>query len=134
MVNVYFDSDKLYVVKPSVVTYDTKNYTVLEQRANDFDIAFVDDVIYGLTGEVIYKDLEKEGPSLQHSYINVFEDDKVLLLKYLFENSYGIPCTANFLNHIFDIKKHYEIKEIMKIREQLVNQEGTTKVKKIRKI
>ena len=130
-INVYFDSDKLYVVKPSIVVCSTSKVVELEQQVKSTDIAYVEEKMIGLISGREYKELVGK-PVFGEWYVDVFPNDRVQILKYLFELVYDIPCTKEFLDHISKIKRYYELQELKELIVKITDIEQDKKIKRFK--
>ena len=127
MNNVYFKATDLYLVKPSVITYQTNNFIKLEQRQEDIDIAIKEDNRYfSIFKKREYENLSK--PEFDKYYINVNEEDKILLVRYLYENEIW---TDEVEEEIFSIIKYFNYKELEENLNNIKHDNNTIKVKKI---
>ena len=131
MDNLYFSAVNLYLVKPSVLTYTTDNYLKFEQRPEDMDIAFRQDNRYfSITNNQEYLSLDKN-INYHHEYIDVIDDDKILLIRYLYENNETLEDEE--IEHIQSILKYFDFDELNRFLNNLKEEEHTIKIKKVRK-
>lgn len=132
MDRIYFKAADLYFVKPSVMTYNADNYAKLEQRTENYDIAIKQENCYLSIFEIKeYNNLIT--PSFNGHYINVNDQDNMLLLKYIYDNK--IKWTKELSEHISKLTQYVEYNSLVKLLEEIkVEEESETiKVKKVRK-
>lgn len=122
----HFDSDKLYVVKPTVVALDENENTVLKTLDDEIDIAFINETgAYGLIKKRKYLNISKGIFDLKAYYL--YDDNKIPLVKYLFETTYGKEYTDEMFELVKNTKKYYEIEELAILYPKLVDNEQKNK-------
>lgn len=145
-----FNTENLYVVKPSRVIYD--NTKLLKQDLEKNEAEFVHTVNFeqskGLTTiahkeNYILKDVFTKNMFLDIGgvpnhciegdlYVSVIENDKILLAKYLYERKNSIAKWNKELEeYIVSLKPYYEEEELMEILnifEESVNEETYIKI------
>ena len=125
MKNIYFNSTNLYLVKPSVMTND--NYGDLEQRIEDIDIAFKEDNHYfSIFNNREYLSYSKN-IEFDKYYIDVNEEDKILLIRYLYENEK--PLEDKEIEHIQSLLKYFDLNELSNFLSELKS-EANVRTKK----
>ena len=130
MDNIYFKATNLYLVKPSVLTYNADRYFKLEQRIENYDIAIKEDYRYfSIFNNREYIDFVK--PDFNKYYININDEDKMLLIRYLYENN--IPWTDELESEIFSLIKYFDYDELSNNLENIKDENDTIKIKKIKK-
>ena len=124
---VYFDSDKLYLIRPSVITI-VDNHVKINYKEDDIDIGYLDEYnnIYG-----IIKDKKYYGEDFDSSNSRLFDQDKIPLIKYLFESTYNIECTEEMLKQLEQMKAYYEIDELIDLYDKI--RDNDNKIKKLKK-
>ena len=121
----YFNSDSLYFVRPSVTTIQD-NHVIFNYCENDIDICYLKDGnLYGLI-----KDKKYFGEEFESSNVNIFDQDKISLLKYLFESTYNVECNDMMLNNLLEMKPYYEIDELIDLYDKII--ENDQKIKKLK--
>ena len=121
----FFDSDKLYLVRLSK-TVIRDNHVIFEYCDDDIDIGYLkDNNMYGLI-----KDKKYFGEEFDTSNFNLFDQDRIPLLKYLFESTYNVECNEEMLKHLYDIRKHYEMDELIELYDKI--KDNDIKIKKLK--
>lgn len=121
----YFDSDKLYLVRPSM-TVIRNNHVIFEHCDDDIDIGYLKDGnMYGLI-----KDKKYFGEEFDSSNFNLFEQDRIPLLKYLFESTYNVECVGDMLTSLYNIKQHYEMDELIELYDKI--KDNDIKIRKLK--
>ena len=132
MSEIRFKTTGLYVVRPSTVlsvtSKDKKNFkkninriaykVKLENKKSDTTIAYRDNLVLKdiETEEIIYNTLSLQSCCTDEKYVNVDEQDKVLLARYLWEkNIHANPYNVNIEQYIISLKPFYTLSEIKKI-------------------
>ena len=131
MDNIYFKTKNLYLVRPSVLTYNALRYKKLEQRIEDMDIAIkANDKYISIFNKNEY--LESNDPEFSKYYINVNEEDTILLIKHLFDDGDWTDEKEDF---IISLNKYYELEYLKELLEDIKKHdfEDTIKIKKIKK-
>lgn len=129
MSNIYLKGIDLYLVKPSVVTYNTENYTKLEQRREDVDIAIKQENRYfSIFENREYVELDK--PDFNKYYINVNEEDSILLFKYIYDNK--IKWTEELSTHMSKLLQYIDYQNLERLLDEIDDENHTIKIKKIK--
>lgn len=133
--NAYFDTDKLYLVKPSIVVSNTKKSVVMEQNIDNIDIAFINEKgIFGLVNNKIYNSFNQYDVNNKNAYLGVFDNDTELLVYYLFKNYFGVEPSVDLVKNLINGKKYYEIDELCELYSKIIPMiDDTKKVKKLSK-
>lgn len=131
MDKIYFKAENLYLVRPSVLTYNADNYKKLEQRIEDIDIALkVDNKYISVFNDNEY--LESTDPEFSKYYVNVNEEDSILLIKYLYDNGEWTDEKEEF---IISLKRYYDSDYLNELLQDIkrLDFDDTIKIKKIEK-
>lgn len=131
MDKIYFKAENLYLVRPSVLTYNADNYKKLEQRIEDIDIALkVDNKYISVFNDNEY--LESTDPEFSKYYVNVNEEDSILLIKYLYDNGEWTDEKEEF---IISLKRYYDSEYLNELLQDIkrLDFDDTIKIKKIEK-
>ena len=129
MKNIYFKATDLYLVKPTVITYSADNYIKLEQRISDIDIAIKSDNRYfSIFDTKEYVKFNK--PDMNNYYIDVNKEDKMLLLRYLYENE---EWTDEMEEEISSLIKYFDYYELQKNLNNIKKDEDINIIQKIKK-
>lgn len=134
--SAYFDTDKLYIVRPSIVRLNNNKCYKFEQDIQNIDIAFINDRgVYGLIKGENYCLLDVNNVKKDKLYVNVFDNDLELLVEYLFKGSMDVELTTEIINRLFKGKPYYEIDELKKLYSKIIKKEedidDTKKVKQM---
>ena len=126
-----FKTENLYLVRPSVLTYNAERYKKLEQRIEDTDITLkVQDKYMSVFNDNEY--LELTDPEFSKYYINVNEEDIISLLQYLFDNGDWTDEQEEFIG---SLEKYYDIDYLYELLNKIKKEDldDTIKIKKIKK-
>jgi hypothetical protein len=125
----HFDTDKLYIVKPTIVTLNENEDTILKTLDDEIDIALYDkEKIVGLIKRREYKIISRGIFNLKDYYL--YDNNKVLLVKYLFESTYGTDYTKEMFENMKKLKPYYEIEEIGQLYNKIIQNEQKVKILK----
>ena len=136
--NAYFDTNKLYLVRPSIITKENEKIVKLEQKVENVDIAFVsNNIVSGLVNKRVYDRFTPDNINNNNLYFGVFDEDIDLLVEYLFKTHIGVEPTTEMIKGLFRNKPYYEIDEIVNLHGKITNIiekfDDTKKVKKLSK-
>lgn len=131
MDKVYFKAEDLYLVRPSVLTYNADNYKKLEQRIEDIDIALKADNKY-LSVFNGNEYLELSNPEFSKYYINVNDEDNILLIKHLYDDGEWTDEKQDFM---ISLKRYYESDYLAELLNDIKKNDydDTIKIKKLEK-
>ena len=126
-----FKTENLYLVRPSVLTYNAERYKKLEQRIEDTDITLkVQNKYMSVFNDNEY--LELTDPEFSKYYIGVNEEDNISLLQFLFDNGDWTDEQEEFIG---SLAKYYDIDYLYELLNKIKKEDldDTIKIKKIKK-
>lgn len=144
-----FETKKLYIVKPSIVTYDNTEYisktngdvtclhtVILKNNAKDIAIAYKNSgcLISNIEdGELLYEGISfhcDEGDR----YVGVIDGDIEHISKALYQKNKSLPkWNYELEKYLISLKPYYDKEELMKILKQLKEEIEETKEIEINK-
>jgi len=137
MSNLKFNSNRLFVVRPSILLFRKTKERQMKNKTSKLNYVFeflnrAEDTTIAIQRNGIYKDIVSDrvissgiGSFLleDEMCVNVLENDKVSLIKYMWERN--VPDTKynkEIEKYIFSLKPLYTMDEILKILKELKNE------------